>query len=226
MQNYIENEIRATESLSIWVAEVITARSININTDYLLSDINKALRGCTFKIRKNRIRIQSYMSKFHFYPFSKLLCFSQTWEAIKHTRRLPLTRITSRSILATLDVHHHPKLNFKPWLKTCTCPVFMQRSHRLHVRGNTFLFFFFFLEKNNERFESDPVTQKIGSTTCNKVIFAYLFFQNAFYPTNVWVFNFVEGGGALNKAQYITGQNSPSVENPQKKSVPKGRNCM
>lgn len=164
------------------------------------------------------------MSKFHFYPFSKLLCFSQTWEAIKHTRRLPLTRITSRSILATLDVRHHPKLNFKPWLKTCTCVHAAEPS--LTCEGKHISFFFLFLEKNNERFESDPVTQKMGSTTCNKVLFACLFFQNAFYPTNVWVFNFVEGGGALNKAQYITGQNSPSVENPQKKSVPKGRKCV
>lgn len=52
MLNSIENEIRATEALSILGAEVITARSININTDYLLSDVKKALRGCVVKIRK------------------------------------------------------------------------------------------------------------------------------------------------------------------------------
>lgn len=46
------------------------------------------------------------------------------------------------------------------------------------------------------------VTQKMGSTTCNKVIFADLFFQNAFF--SISFFNF--RGGGVSKAQYITDQ--------------------
>lgn len=42
----------------------------------------------------------------------------------------------------------------------------------------------------------------MGSTTCNKVIFADLFYQNAFFP--LVFFNFREG--RVSKAQYITGQ--------------------
>lgn len=79
-----KNDIGATESLSILVAELITARPININTDYLLSNINKARRGCMIKIRKHDSHPE-LQEQVLFYPSPKLLCFSGIWEAIKHT---------------------------------------------------------------------------------------------------------------------------------------------
>lgn len=68
----------------------------------------------------------------------------------------------------------------------------MQWSHHLHVRGTIF-FFSFFKKKNKKTMKGLEVTQKMGSTTCNKVVLASLFFQNAVYPIKVSVFHFIEG---------------------------------
>lgn len=100
--NHIENEIGATESLSVSLAEVITARSININTDYLLSHVHKSPNeGRT--VRNDRDRIShpelheqvSILSLFFLIIIKKkkLLRFSQT-----HTQTLILT---SGSLSAT-----------------------------------------------------------------------------------------------------------------------------
>lgn len=191
------------------LAEVITARSININTDYLSEG---GLVKPYQDVRSKKMRETGFASGAtwaKFYPFFQSCCAS-----VKHTH-------TRRLTLAALPDHFSATF----WcsssadgelLKACTCPVFMQRSRGFHVRGKTFCSF---LKKNNEGFKDGPVTQKMGSTTCNKVIFAYLFFQKCISV----FFNLVEGGGGWTKLSILQVKTVRSVWNPPKKSVPKGR---
>lgn len=182
MLNHIENEIRATESLSVLLAEVITARSININTDYLLSHVHKALRR-TYgqKWEKQDFASRATWASFHFIPFflKKSCCVSVRLSSLPDHFRLHF------------DVHHQPMVNLEPWLKTCTCPC---SGAIAYMWGEAF----FSLKKKkkiSERFKNGPVTQKKWAVQHATRSYSLIFYsQNAFCPTDVWVFNLVEGG--------------------------------